>query len=54
MIKLKSILREGVLFEQLWPEIAKKIPTKYPKEFESLQHGFSTTKALKSFSEDGL
>jgi len=54
MIKLKSILREGILFEQLWPEIAKKIPTKYPKEFESLQHGFSTTKALKSFSEDGL
>lgn len=54
MIKLKSILHEGVLFEQLWPEIAKKIPTKYQKEFESLQHGRSTTEALKSFSEDGL
>ena len=54
MIKLKSILREGVLFEQLWPEIAKKIPTKYPTEFESLQHGRSTAEALKSFSEDGL
>ena len=56
MIKLKSILREGVLFEQslLWTKIVKKIPTKYQKEFESLQHGRSTTEALKSFSEDRL